>query len=84
MPRIIDRFKVTGRGIVVVIDIPSDIRSGRRLSASVAQNDGSIRVFEAWKESLIRGMSGSDQSESFLLVGAEADAAPIGAVITFS
>jgi len=84
MPKIISCFKIANRGTVAVIDEPTNVMPGVRVSASIMYLDGSSNEFKAWKESLISRDSGAAQSESFLILNADIEAVPIGATITFS
>ncbi len=81
MLRIIERFQITGRGTVVVIDGRTELPVMHPLQASVTRSDGSVETFRAWKEWLLRRASPPLEDEAFLLVGADVERILIGSLI---
>ncbi|AZO51136.1 MAG: hypothetical protein EOS58_02900 [Mesorhizobium sp.] len=52
--KIIERFQISGRGVVVVGDLQTDFRMGQKLNAIVMRPDGSKTSTAAEKEYALR------------------------------
>jgi hypothetical protein len=79
--RIVDRFEITGRGTVVVIDAITDLPVGKTLRAAIIRPDLSMLRAEAFKEWVLRREPTPIENEAYLLLGIEKSDVPDGSFI---
>lgn len=80
--QIVESFQITGRGTVIVVDTKTELPVGRCLKATVHKADGSVKVYTAWKEWLLRSNKEQLEDEAFLVVDATIAHIPVGALVT--
>ena len=71
---IIERFQITGRGLVVVVETPVQARSGQKLRAKVINPDGHEFVVDASIEMLLRRAEPVNEHEAYFLQGSSRNA----------
>lgn len=64
-----EKFQITGRGVVVVVAVVTELPVGRELQATLSLPDGTRLEGPAWKESLLRLGPMPHEKEAYLLVG---------------
>jgi hypothetical protein len=79
--RVIETFQITGRGLAVAVDEPTDLPAGKRLLAMVIKPDGERLTADAYKEWLLRHTPKPVEGEAFLLMGLAAEDVPVGSEI---
>ncbi|NKF24799.1 hypothetical protein [Solimonas marina] len=78
---IVERFQITGRGLVVAVASPSVFPAGAQLKATVVNPDGTRHTAEAHKEMILRRMPALNEHEAYLLRGLSKDQVQEGASI---
>lgn len=66
---IVERFQISGRGLVVAVAVPSTFPPGSKLRATVTNPDGSEHTAEAFKEMILRRLPVLNEGEAYLLQG---------------
>ena len=79
--QVCDTFRITDRGLVVMVNDTTDLPVGRRLSATVVRPDGRTIETDAFKEWVLRYTTEALENECFLLIGLNQDDVPIGSVL---
>lgn len=80
----LERFSITRRGTVVVLDGVIDLPIGRPLSARVTRPDGSHLDAVAFKEWLLRSGPTPIENEAFLLMSVDKVDVPEGSLVTIT
>jgi len=76
-----EKFKITGRGTVVVIAKTTSLPVGKVLHATIVLPDNSRMEVKAYKESLLRRIPEPLEKEAYLLQGVEKAQVPEGSTI---
>ena len=82
LAKITERFLITGRGTVVVINAKTELPIGRCLEATILYHNGKTETYDAWKECLLRRSKEPFEDEAFLIVDATMEQIPNGGSIT--
>ena len=80
---IMEKFEITGRGAVVVIDQITDRIPGKIYKAEVTGTNGQIITVEAVKEWLLRRTLEVIEKEAYRLMGLHKQDIPGDAIISF-
>jgi hypothetical protein len=78
---IVERFQISGRGLVVAVATPSAFPAGSKLRATVINPDGSQHTVEAFKEMILRRLPVLNESEAYLLQGLSKEQVQEGASV---
>lgn len=78
---IIERFQITGRGLVVAVATSKRFASGSKLRATVTNPDGSTLTANAFKEVLLRHRHVVNEQEAYLLQGLSKEQVQDGAYV---
>ncbi|BCG93044.1 hypothetical protein [Mesorhizobium sp. 131-2-1] len=80
--QIVERFQLSGRGLVVICDRPTDFPAGGNLKATIARPDGSKVITTASKEYGYRSEP-PHEFEAFVLKGLDLSDVPDGSAVEF-
>jgi hypothetical protein len=78
---IIERFQITGRGLVVVVANTTKFASGSKLRATVVNPDGSRFTVNTFKEMMLRRLPVVNEHEAYLLQGLSQEQIQDGACV---
>src|SRR5690349_10019572 len=76
--KVVETFRISGRGLVVMIDTTTELPVGKKLSATITRPDGSTVLADAFKEWLRRSSQEPIDQEAFLLLGLSESDVPLG------
>ncbi|RAZ91929.1 hypothetical protein DPM33_05495 [Mesorhizobium hawassense] len=83
--KIIERFQISGRGVVVVGDLQTDFRMGEKLNAIIVRPDGSKASTVAEKEYALRRIDDvAHEFEVFVLRHVDLSDVPEGSTLDLS
>jgi len=80
---VVEKFEITGRGAVVVIDEVTDRRPGKAYRVEIRGASGECIVTEALKEWLLRRGPEPIEKEAYMLKGIHKSDLPEKAVLVF-
>jgi hypothetical protein len=66
---IVERFQITGRGLVVVVATPGKFAPGSKLHATIVNPDGSKFTVKALQEMILRRLPVVNEYEGYFLPG---------------
>jgi len=78
---ILERFQITGRGLVVVVENPVKALPGAKLRAKVINPGGEEFTVDAFMEMLLRRARPVNEHECYLLLGLTKDQILDGATV---
>jgi hypothetical protein len=78
---IVERFQLTGRGLVVVVATPGKFAPGSRLRATIVNPDGSRFTVDALQEMSLRRLPVVKEYEGYFLQGVTKEQVQDGASI---
>jgi hypothetical protein len=78
---IIERFQITGRGLLVAVATSTKFASGSKLRATVINPDGSTLTADAFKEMVLRHRPVVNEQEAYLLQGLSKEQVQDGAYV---
>lgn len=76
-----EQFQITGRGLVVVVSVNTELPTGRAVRATLHLPDGSTRICEAFKEWILRRNAEPLEKEGFFLPGLTRFDVPTGTLV---
>ncbi|MES2070026.1 MAG: hypothetical protein V4488_06735 [Pseudomonadota bacterium] len=79
--KIIESFKISGRGTAVVIEEFVNVKAGKQIQVIVIRPDGTSFKAKAYQEWLLRRHSTLVEEVAFLLIDIEKDEVPANSLI---